>query len=217
MRARPVKTANALGPGAHPLGIRSTRDAILYVPKTLDTSRPAALLVYLHGAGGPRQEGTQRMVSAADEHGFALLSPVSGEMTWDAIRGSYGPDVRMIDDALKATFAAIQTDPRRIALSGFSDGASYALGLGLSNGDLFKSVLAFSPGFIPPGANPAGKPRVFVSHGTADPILPIESASRLIVPQLKHGGFKVTYQEFDGPHTLPREILNQAMLWFLSE
>jgi predicted esterase len=31
---------------------------------------------------------------------------------------------------------------------GFSDGASYALSLGLANGDLFTHVLGFSPGFM---------------------------------------------------------------------
>jgi phospholipase/carboxylesterase len=35
-----------------------------------------------------------------------------------------------------------------VALGGFSDGASYALSLDLTNGDLFASLIAFSPGFI---------------------------------------------------------------------
>ena len=39
-------------------------------------------------------------------------------------------------------------DRRRIAVGGFSDGATYALTLGVSNGDLFPAVIAFSPGGI---------------------------------------------------------------------
>jgi phospholipase/carboxylesterase len=89
------------------------------------------------------------------------------------------------------------------------------LGLGLSNGDLFDSVLAFSPGFIPPGSNPTGKPRIFISHGTQDEILPIDSCSRRLVPELKRSGYSVNYREFDGPHTVPREIADQAFRWFL--
>jgi predicted esterase len=34
-----------------------------------------------------------------------------------------------------------------LAVSGFSDGASYALSIGPANGDLFTHVMAFSPGF----------------------------------------------------------------------
>ena len=47
---------------------------------------------------------------------------------------------------------------------------SYALSLGLANGDLFTHVIAFSPGFITP-APPSGRPPIFVSHGTADQVL----------------------------------------------
>src|SRR5262249_26090836 len=158
------KTGHLLDPGTHSLGIRKERDAILHVPKSLDRERPAPLVLYLHGAGGPRQRGTQQFTEASEEHGFLLLFPISEGPTWDAIRGDYGPDVRMIDDALSRTFAASRVDAERLALSGFSDGATYSLGLGLSNGDLFKSVLAFSPGFVPPGSKPQGKPRVFISH-----------------------------------------------------
>jgi phospholipase/carboxylesterase len=205
-----------LEPGAHPLEIRAERDAILYIPAALTTNRPSPLLVYVHGAGGPRQSEKERMAKAADEHAFILLSPSSEGATWDAIRGEYGTDVRGIDKALARTFNVCRIDPRRIALCGFSDGATYALGLGLSNSDFFKSVLAFSPGFIPAGSKVNGSPRVFISHGTNDSILPIDSCSRRLVPQLKREGLAVIYREFDGPHTVPPNVLTEAMEWFLA-
>jgi phospholipase/carboxylesterase len=215
VRARLGKAVTPIGPGTHSLGIRQERDAVLYVPKSVNAEVASPLLVYLHGAGGPRQSETQRMTAAADEHGVILLSPSSIDATWDAIRGSYGADVRVIDEALARTFVSCKVDARRIGCSGFSDGASYTLGFGLSNGDLFKSVLAFSPGFIPSGSKPGGKPRLFVSHGTSDTILPIDSCSRVMVPQFKRDGYNVTYREFDGPHTVPPAILGDAMKWFL--
>ena len=85
-----------------------------------------------------------------------------------------------------------------------------------TNGDLFTALMAFSPGFIPPGSEKKGKPRIFISHGTADNILPIASCSRRLVPELKQDGYPVTYREFDGPHTVPPEITAEAMRWFLS-
>jgi phospholipase/carboxylesterase len=81
----------------------------------------------------------------------------------------------------------------RLAIGGFSDGASYALSLGISNGDLFTHVLAFSPGFMAP-AGRTGSPHIFVSHG----VLPIDRCSRKIVPDLERGGCNVLYWEFDG-------------------
>ena len=53
--------------------------------------------------------------------------------------------------ALEQVFARHAVDAGHLAIGGFSDGASYALGLGLANGDFFRDVLAFSPGFVPPG------------------------------------------------------------------
>jgi phospholipase/carboxylesterase len=215
LSARPTRAVSPLEPGLHPLNLRDRRDSLLYVPKSADPNRPAPLLVYLHGATGSEQQGIRKLTPFADDRGFLLLSPASTGGTWDAIQEGYGPDVSIIDQALTRAFAARYVDERRIAVCGFSDGASYALGLGLSNGDLFTSVLAFSPGFIPAGSKQTGRPRIFVSHGTNDEILPIASCSRRLVPELTKAGYKVTFREFDGPHAVPREIVEEAMQWLL--
>ncbi len=216
LAARPASHAVAIEPGIHSLGIGRERDALLYVPEMAVRDRPLPLVVYLHGATGSPQQGRSRLGALADQFGTLLLSPGSEGTTWDAIRGGYGRDVETIDAALKRTFETCRVDPRRVAVCGFSDGASYALGLGISNGDLFRAVMAFSPGFIPAGIQRQGNPRLFVSHGTNDTILPIESCSRRLVPELKRAGYRVKYREFEGPHTLPREVAEEAFRWFLA-
>ncbi len=214
LRARPAQVVGGDGkPGITPLNLRPRRDALLYVPTSAPD--PAPLVLYLHGATGDEQQGIRRLRALADEFGCLVLSPASEEGTWDAIRSGYGPDVRFIDRALTKVFAQRRVDPRKIAVCGFSDGASYALGLGISNGDLFRAVIAFSPGSVPPGIEERGTPRIYISHGTKDQILPIESSSRRLVPLLKQAGYEVNYQEFDGPHTVPPEIARGAIEWFL--
>jgi len=215
LTARPATNVNGCEPGIHRLGLRSKRDPLLYVPKSARRDQPEPLLLFLHGATGSEQGGINRLSSYAEEMGFLVLSPASEGTSWDAIQGGYGPDVRMLDAALQSVFTMHPVDRRRIALAGFSDGASYSLGLGLANGDLFGSLVAFSPGFIPPGARRNGKPRIYISHGANDSILPIESCSRRLVPELKHDGYEVTYREFDGPHTVPKEVTVEALRWFL--
>lgn len=213
LRARPGKaTSGEWKPGVTPLNLRSSRDALLYVPAAAPD--PAPLVLYLHGATGNEQQGVRRLSALADEFGFLLLSPASQQGTWDAIRSEYGPDVRLIDAALAKVFSLRRVDPRKIAVCGFSDGASYALGLGMSNGDLFRAVMAFSPGFIPAGVIRRGSPRIFLSHGTRDQILPFEGSSRRLAPDLRQGGYKLTFREFDGPHTVPPEIAREAIEWF---
>ena len=214
LHARPGKGATGgVKTGIMPLNLRAERDTLLYVPASAPD--PAPLVVYLHGATGNEQQGIRRLSGLADEFGFLLLSPASREGTWDAIRSEFGGDVQSIDLALTKVFGLRQVDPRKIAVCGFSDGASYALGLGLSNGDLFRAVMAFSPGFIPRGVVKSGAPRIFLSHGTNDQILPIDECSRRLAPQLKQAGYGVKFEEFDGPHTVPPGIAREAIEWFL--
>src|SRR5215831_14774194 len=215
LRARPAKVVGGgdAGPGVTPLNLRPVRDALLYVPDSVRD--PAPLVLYLHGATGDEQQGIRRLRALADEFGCLLLSPASQEGTWDAIRSGYGRDVRFIDQALTKVFAQRRVDARKIAVCGFSDGASYALGLGLSNGDLFRAVIAFSPGFVPSGVERAGRTRILISHGTKDQILPFENTSGQMIPLLKQAGYDVTFREFDGPHTVPPKVARGAMEWFL--
>jgi predicted esterase len=152
--------------------------------------------------------------------GLILLALASRGPTWDVIvgRGRYGLDVAAIDRALECTFSRYAVDPARIAVGGYSDGASYALSLGITNGDLFTHVLAFSPGFmVPAGRRGRGAPRIFVSHGTHDGWLPIDRCSRRIVPQLEHAGYEVRYREFEGGHVVPPEIGREATDWFTAQ
>lgn len=95
---------------------------------------------------------------------------------------------------------------------GFSDGASYALSLALLNGDLFTHVIAFSPGFITEGSR-RGKPRLFVSHGVHDRVLPIDLCSRRIVRDLRGDDSDIRFTEFDGGHAVPTDIARAALDW----
>jgi len=216
LTARPVEGAPAAtATGLRPLGLRKDRDALLYVPESSAKFEKAPLVISLHGATRDADRGISLFRSLADEHGFLLLAPASEDGTWDAIQGLFGGDVRFINRAMARTYELRRIDPARVAMAGFSDGASYSLSIGLANGDLFRAVFGFSSGFVIPGER-VGKPPVFMSHGTIDPILPIELCSRRIVPQLKHEGYRVTYREFEGKHVLPPEIAAEAMGWFMN-
>ena len=217
LRARPGPPPNAaVSTGLRPLGLGSTRDGLLYVPAGYGEQEKAPLALTLHGAGGNARSGISHFLHLADTAGVVLLAPESRGRTWDVLVGGYGPDVEFIDRAMEWAFDRLALDTRRLAITGFSDGASYGLSLGLTNGDLLTHLIAFSPGFMAP-ASRRGKPPVFVSHGTHDRVLPIERCSRRIVPQLDHAGYQVRYREFDGPHTVPESIAREALRWFSSD
>ncbi len=209
LTARPGGSGTGAGEiGTHSLGDQS----LLYVPASYRTEQPVALVVALHGGGGDVKGALRRVAPYADRTGAIVLAPKSQGASWDYVFGGYGPDVEFIDRALTGIFRRYAIDPERVGLQGFSNGATYALALGPTNGDLFRHVVAFSPG----GADlsdPHGSPTFFVTHGTDDPILPIDQTSRRIVPALRKEGYDVTYREFEGRHDVPRQLLPEALRW----
>ena len=210
LHARPDSAENGTPrpAGLHPIGFGGRRDGLLRVPESGDGG-PSPLIVMLHGAGG-HAAGALRLIENAAAPGALILVPESRGPTWDVIMGAYGPDVAFLDAALRDVFGRHRVDPRRVALAGFSDGASYALSLALGNGDVFTHALAFSPGFAAP-PEPVGRPRVFVSHGVADDVLPIGACSRRLVPRLRAAGYEVRYREFPEGHLVPAELALEAM------
>jgi predicted esterase len=221
LRSRPLAVGQVQARGAGygqqvgivPLNLERGRDGFLYIPRSYQPGQPAPLVVMLHGSGGIAYSILTPFTALAEANGIILLAPDARQETWDLIMSEYGEDVAFTDRALELTFRRYTIDGTHIALGGFSDGASYALSLGLANGDLFNHIIAFSPGFMAP-PRLQGHPRVFISHGTHDQVLPVR-ASRHIVEELRQAGYEVTYQEFNGPHTVPPEIARAGFAWFM--
>lgn len=211
--ARPMQVVKTSPLGLQTLGIDSEGDGFLYVPKSYQVEQPAPLVLMLHGAGGNASGAMAPFFDFADAYGLILLAPDSRQKTWDLLYGGYGPDIALIDEALAQTFSRYAVDPTHIAIEGFSDGASYALSVGIGNGDLFTHIIAFSPGFIAP-VRKQSLPRIFISHGQWDNVLRIDRCSRKIVPRLQATGYDVLYEEFNGFHTVPPNIAHSALTWF---
>lgn len=202
--------------GLQPLQLDAKRDALLYVPASYQASQPMPLAVMLHGAGGDAQHGMSLLQPVANAMEMIIVAPCSRGGTWDIIEQErFGADVIFISSAMQHVVETYAVDFKKLAIGGFSDGASYALSLGLINGALFTHVLAFSPGFYH-APKTTGQPEVYVSHGVHDDILPIRHCSRRIVPKLQQLHYDVLYREFDGPHILPDGVRDEAVNWFLT-
>ncbi len=213
LTARPGIPALAATPGQTRLGLSSGRDGYLYVPLGYSPDTPLPLLIGLHGAGGS-SDSWSSYVARAEARGMVLLAPDSRYQTWNVAGIHWDVDVDFLDAALAHTFERCRIDPARIALAGFSDGASFALWAGLVNGDLFTHLVAYSPGMLVTSPTPVGKPAIFVSHGTLDPVIPVTVSKDQIVPYLRDAGYDVTFQQFDGEHVVPAVVSETALDWF---
>lgn len=198
--------------GESRLGLSEGRDGLVYLPAALGAATRAPLVVYLHGAGGDAKRLPLLLHDLADGHGLVVLAPESRGTTWDLAGEPSGPDLEYLRRAVDHVRSRVPVDESHLALAGFSDGASYALAVGLANAGVFTHVMAFSPGG--PRRSRSPRPEVFISHGTRDGILPVSNA-RAIVERLRGDGFALSYREFEGGHEVPRDVAAEAIRWFL--
>ena len=214
IRARPAPPKRRVDAGLHTLGPERKPDGLLFVPEGYAPDTPVPLLVALHGSDGDALGGIAPFMSFAHDANTVIVAPQSRGVTWDMILGEYGPDIVTLDRMLAYTFNRCSVDPSRVAIAGFSDGATYALAVGLGNSDLFTHVIALSPGFAAPASQDI-MPSIYISHGTQDAILPIDVCSRSIVARLRRAGYAVHYREFEGEHNVPVDIGRGAVDWFV--
>ncbi|WP_294080685.1 hypothetical protein [Sphingomonas sp.] len=202
--------------------------ALAFVPPGLEA--PAPLLVLLHGGGGSPKEMLGRFRDAAVRRGIILLAPKSTGATWDMVEEigrarralvRTAPTARLsvdpprINRAFHALRPFVHIDPGRVAIGGFSDGATYALTVGTANPPLFRTLLIFSPGMAYlSGGDHAGQ-RLFLSHGRKDPVLSFDASRSRFVPALIAAGLQVTFRPFDGLHEIPDDVLDDAFTFWL--
>jgi phospholipase/carboxylesterase len=222
--ARPAAvTSPSSVTGMQKLNLGTGRDGLLYVPASYQA--PAPLILMLHGSGDSGEIIMSKVRSVADRIGAIVVAPDARDFTWDMTVGGsgdpnsierFGEDVKFIDEALRQTFKRYPIDRKRIAIGGFSDGGSYALSLGLMNGDLFTHVVAFSPGFMRLRST-TGHPQVFLAHGTSDDVLPIDQCGRALARAIGDAGYELEYIEFEGEHVVVDQIAREAFVeWFNS-
>ena len=213
--------AQARGPqdpipyGVSKLGLEDDRDGTLYVPKSYKDGTPMPLLMMLHGFGGTG-EGVRYTYPLAEEFGVIIVGPESRGLTWGVDIPGFDADVHYLAAAYKQATVILDIDPDHVALGGQSDGAGYALGMGLAYGDIFNHLMIFSGGLMQPYRR-KGKPKIFLAHGIDDHQMPIDRTARLYVPQLKSDGYDVTYKEYEGGHGTPLPVVREAFEWFLAD
>ena len=214
LRAHPSPAGPALAAGE----ISLANGATAYRPAK-PLAGPLPVLVLLHGAGGYPQGFLQKMEPLADKLGVILVAPHSLDRTWDLIQNMQteeqpwlGGDAHRLDQSLADLFKRSAVDPSHVVLLGFSDGASYALSLGLSNPKLFTAVIALSPGMVAPLKGLDHGQQVFIAHGRSDHVLPF-NGSQDIADALRRSGANVRFRPFAGDHQMDPESLTEALQW----
>ena len=199
--------------GKSRLGIADDeRDGTIYVPASYKKGVPMPILVMLHGFRSTA-EAVRYTFPLAEQFGVIVLAPESRDITWGQSIPGFDTDSRFIGMAFRWVAQVLTIDLNKVAMGGVSDGANYALNMGLAYGDTFNHVMAFSAGTLATFRR-QGKPRVFLAHGTRDEQMPIDRTGRKFAAQLKDEQYDITYREYEGGHGAPLEVVTDAFDWF---
>lgn len=166
------------------------REYVLYVPRAYDPSRPAPLVISMHGAGGwpVQQMELSRWNRLADREGFLVAYPAGSRRfrVW-YVRPNHGleRDVRFISDLIDEIGARYAIDPDRIFANGFSNGGAMTFVLSCALRDRIAAVGTVGAAHLLASSWCAGKePMPMISfHGTDDTAAPYEGGSSWVLPR----------------------------------
>jgi polyhydroxybutyrate depolymerase len=158
-----------------------TRSWLLHVPATYSATRPAPVVLLLHGGGG-RAAGIERSTGGfsalADRHGFIAVYPESRRGHWDDGRETvtdHTDDVAYIGALLDALATEYAVDARRIYAAGISNGGMMSMRLACELSGRFAAIAtvgANMPAALAASCQPARAVPVVMFSGTADSLMP---------------------------------------------
>lgn len=175
-----------LAPGDHTFTLLhdgATRQYIVHVPPSAGTG-PVPLMVALHGGGGhaaqfQRENG---MDAAADRHGFLVAypdgtGPLSGRLlTWNAGEHCCGwalahriDDVGFLAAMLQDLKQRTGIDPKRVYVTGHSNGAIMAYRFAAERAELVTAVIPVAGAMDVGGFKPSRPVAVLHIHSVDDP------------------------------------------------
>jgi phospholipase/carboxylesterase len=205
---------------------------LLYTAHVPAGDGPFPTVVALHGWGAsahdliglaPYFQGGAALTLCPQGPLRVPIAPGQDGYGWFPIAGGAPPDARafergaeLVRGFLDAARARYPIDRRKIVLLGFSQGGVLAYQLALRDPAGFAGLAALSS-WLPEAVVPPRRPEhtglpTFVSHGTQDPMLPVERG-RESRERLLRLGVALTYREYPMGHEIRPETLRDLLTW----
>ena len=193
--------------------------AVLLTPSEIDPSRRYPLFTVLHGAGRQNEMLVKACRGEPDRRQAFFLVPRSVDPTWDLIVGGERKDLGFLEFAYDLIYRRYPIAADRQVLIGYSDGASYALSLALSNPRLFEAALCWAAGFVVLDrdnvAEDDPKPRVYLEYGTHDELFAFDRVALPMKETLEQAGYGVEFSVDEGGRHWPSGTFQaEALDWY---
>jgi phospholipase/carboxylesterase len=188
----------------------------LYVPEYYTPDRAWPLVMALHGGSGNGRGFLWRWLRDARSLGAILVAPTALGETW-ALMGE-DADTANLSRILDSVRGRFNIDPKRLLLTGMSDGGTFSYVTGLEGASPFTHLAPVAATFHPLMAQVADADRlrglpIHIVHGALDWMFPVQTA-RVTRDVLTAAGADVTYREVDNlSHCYPREMNAPILSW----
>jgi phospholipase/carboxylesterase len=195
---------------------------VLLTPDEIDPERQYPLVTVFHGAGRQDEMLVKAYRDEPDRRDAFFFVPRSVEPTWDLIVGSGQADFEFLEFAYDLIYRRYPIDPRRQALIGYSDGASYALSLALSNPGFFDAAMCWAAGFVVVDRGSTGsesrKARIYLEYGTHDELFPFQQIALPMRENLERAGYEVEFSVDEGGRHWPSgDFQPEALAWYFGD
>lgn len=192
----------------------------LYVPEYYTPDRGWPLVMAMHGGSGNGRNFLWSWLRDARSFGAILVAPTATGPTW-ALMGddTDTPNLARILDSIRSRW---NVDPKRMLLTGMSDGGTFCYVTGLEGASPFTHLAPVAATFHPLMAEMADARRlrglpIHIVHGRLDWMFPVQVA-RQAREALTAAGADVTYRELDDlSHAYPREMNAPILNWLRGE
>jgi polyhydroxybutyrate depolymerase len=201
-----------------------TREYRLVVPKTVDLTKPAPLVIAFHGMLIDSKDFMPmytKLNETAEKHKFILAYPEAISKSWGLAPDKVKNDLAFFDRLLRKLSAEHKIDADRVYVVGMSNGGYFAHLLGKERSKTVAAVASHSgPLGLQTlfGINAARKFPVLIVHGDKDNLLPVDWA-RDNRDRYKKEGHEVKYVEVAGMGHVwaTKEDINETMWTFFAE
>ena len=191
----------------------------LYVPEYYTPDRAWPLVMALHGGSGNGRNFLWSWLRDIRSFGALLIAPTATGPTW-ALMGD-DTDTPNLMRMLETVRSRYSIDPKRMLMTGLSDGGTFCWVSGLDSASPFTHLAPVAATFHPLMAEMADAERlrglpIFLVHGRLDWMFPVQVA-RQTSNLLSAAGADLTYREIDDlSHCYPREMNAEILRWLCS-
>lgn len=209
----------------------TTLEYLTVYPDAYDEQRVYPLIVCLHGYGANMEDLTG-LASALDSTGYLYVFP-NGPLpafdgadpsmrTWYERGGNESPDavqfaLQALDSFIQEVLARYRVPAGQAILLGFSQGGAMALRYGVPRPDVFAGIASLSGSLrrfedLRPNLPPARDQPIFVGHGKADSMVPVDY-SRQLRAFLEGEGYRPVFHTYPIDHQISPAEIKDVRSW----